>query len=205
MKIWGPGNLTNVRKVLWCAEELDLNYEHVLAGGAFGLTASPQYRALNPNGLVPCIEDGELVLWESNAIVRHLARQYGTAPFAPSDPSAWAAADKWMDWTSLSFSAPFKELFWNLVRSKPETRDEAAIKQGRVQCATLLGIADEALKRTPWLSGDDFGFGDIPLGCIAYAWFNMPIERPDHPALAAWYGRLEQRPAYRKGVMTALT
>lgn len=69
----------------------------------------------------------------------------------------------------------------------------------------MRGIADDALSRTPWLSGDDFGFGDIPLGCIAYAWFSMPIERPDHPALAVWYGQLEQRPAYRKGLMTALT
>lgn len=79
------------------------------------------------------------------------------------------------------------------------------MERGRAQCATLLGIADEAFARTPWLSSDEFGFGGIPLGCIAYARFNMPVEHPDHPALDPWYGRLEQRPAYRKGVTTALT
>lgn len=82
---------------------------------------------------MPCLQDGKLVLWESNVIVRYLARQYGAAPFAPSDPQAWAAADKWMDWTSLSFSAPFKDLFWNLVRTTPETRDNEAVERGRAQ------------------------------------------------------------------------
>lgn len=205
MKIWGRENSTNVRKVLWCAEEIGLGYEHVPAGGAFGVVTSPEYRALNPNGLVPCLEDGPLVLWESNAIVRYLARQYGSGPFAPADAAAWAAADKWMDWTSLSLAAPFRDLFWNMVRNTPETRDEGAMERGRAQCASVLKVADDALAARPWLSGDDFGFGDIPLGCIAYAWFTMPIKRPDLPALADWYDRLTKRPAYRKGVMTPLT
>ncbi|WP_172328192.1 glutathione S-transferase family protein [Mangrovicoccus sp. HB161399] len=205
MKIWGRGNSTNVRKVLWCAEELGLQYEHVPAGGAFGHVSTPEYRALNPNGLVPCLQDGSLVLWESNAIVRYLAREYGADGFAPADARSWAMADQWMDWTSLSFSAPFRDLFWNLVRCTPETRDDAAIERGAPQCAALMAIADDALAETSWLSGAAFGIGDIPLGCIAYAWFNLPIERPSLPALEAWYGRLSERPAYRKAVMTELT
>ena len=205
MKIWGRENSTNVRKVLWCAEELQLRYEHLPAGGAFGVVGSEAYRALNPNGLVPCLEDEALVLWESNAIVRYLARQYGAAPFAPADAQLWAAADKWMDWASFAVAGPFRDLFWNVVRLTPETRDAAAMEAGRLRCAELLSIADAALSKSPWLSGEAFGFGDIPLGCIAYAWFTMPIERPDLPALADWYDRLSQRPAYRKAVMTALT
>lgn len=205
MKIWGRNNSTNVRKVLWCAEEVGLHYELIPAGGAFGIADSSEYRALNPNGLVPCLQDEALVLWESNAIVRYLARQYGVPPFAPPEPRSWAAADKWMDWTSLSFAVPFKDLFWNLVRGTPETRDDAAIERGRAKCAALLSVASDALSQTQWLSGDEFGFGDIPLGCIAYAWFAMPIERPDLPALADWYDRLQQRPAFRKAVMTGLT
>ncbi|WP_138465409.1 glutathione S-transferase family protein [Poseidonocella sp. HB161398] len=205
MKIWGRENSTNVRKALWCAEELGLDYEHVPAGGAFGVVASPDYRALNPNGLVPCLEDGDLVLWESNAIVRYLARAYGTEPFAPADPKLWAKGDKWMDWTSLSFGAPFRDVFWNLVRTAPEARDMAAVETGRQRCAELMGMADAALAREPWLSGAEFGPGDIPLGCIAYAWFNLPIERPAQPALEDWYRRLTERPAYRKAVMTPLT
>ncbi|NIZ09796.1 glutathione S-transferase [Pseudooceanicola sp. HF7] len=205
MKIWGRNNSTNVRKVLWCAEELGLTYEHIPAGGAFGVVTSQEFRALNPNGLVPSLKDGDLVLWESNAIVRYLARQYGTTPFAPSDTRLWAVADKWMDWASLSFAVPFRDLFWNLIRSTPEQRDDVAVKRGLAQCATLMSIADDTLSESEWLSGAEFGFGDIPLGCIAYAWFSMSIERPEHPALEAWYGRLSERPAYRKAVMTGLT
>lgn len=192
MRIWGRDNSTNVRKVLWCAEELGLQYEHIPAGGSFGVVASQEYQALNPNGLVPCLQDGSLALWESNAIVRYLARQYGTGGFAPADERLWAAADKWMDWASLSFAAPFRDLFWNLVRCTPETRDQAAMLRGQEQCARLMAVADRALAGSPFLSG-------------AYAWFNMPIERPGLPSLEAWYGRLTERPAYRKGVMTALT
>ena len=205
MKIWGRENSTNVRKVLWCAEELGLTYEHIPAGGAFGLVASPAYKALNPNGLVPCLEDGDLVLWESNAIVRYLARRYGAEPFAPSDPGLWAMGDKWMDWASLSFAAPFRDVFWNLVRAAPEARDTAAIARGAEDCARLMTMADAALAETPWLSGAAFGIGDIPLGCIAYAWVSLPIERPSLPHLEAWYARLTERPAYRKAVMTPLT
>ncbi|MBF33918.1 MAG: glutathione S-transferase [Hyphomonadaceae bacterium] len=205
MKIWGRDNSTNVRKVRWCAEELGLQYEHVPAGGDFGLVSTPEFLALNPNGLIPCLQDGSLVLWESNAIVRYLARQYGDDEFAPADAGRWAAADKWMDWASLSFAGPFRDLFWNLVRRTPETRDGAAMQRGQEQCAELMKVADDALARQPWLSGETLGIGDIPLGCIAYAWFNMPIERPAMPALEAWYERLSQRQAYRKAVMTALT
>lgn len=205
MEIWGRDNSTNVRKVLWCAEELGLEYEHIPAGGAFGVVSSPAFRALNPNGLVPCLQDGELVLWESNAIVRYLARQYGRAPFASEDPRLWAAADKWMDWTSLSFAGAFRDLFWNLVRCTPEQRDNAALERGKEQCAAFMALADDALRKSPWLSGDAFGFGDIPLGCVAYAWFSLAIDRPNLPSLENWYDRLSHRPAYRKAVMTALT
>ena len=205
MKIWGRGNSTNVRKVLWCAEELGLRYEHIPAGGSFGIVSTAEFQTLNPNGLVPCLQDGALVLWESNAIVRYLARQYGKGSFAPADARIWAAADKWMDWASLSFAVPFRDLFWNVVRCTPETRDETAMLRGQEQCASLMAVADTALAERPWLSGQHLGIGDIPLGCIAYAWFNMPIERPGLPALEAWYDRLSHRAAYRKGVMTALT
>ncbi|MCW2309235.1 glutathione S-transferase family protein [Rhodobium gokarnense] len=205
MKIWGRENSTNVRKVLWCAEEVGLDYEHIPAGGAFGIVGSPEYRALNPNGLVPCLEDDGLVLWESNAIVRYLARRYGEPPFAPADPRQWAAADKWMDWTSLSFAVPFRDLFWNLVRCSAEDRDSAAMERGGEQCAQLMGMADAALEEHPWFSGEDFGIGDIPLGCIAYAWFSMPIDRPGLSRLEGWYVRLSDRPAYQKAVMTPLT
>lgn len=206
MKIWGRVNSTNVRKVLWCAEELGISYEHINAGGVFGVVNDSEYLAMNPNGLVPCLQDGDLVLWESNAIVRYLARQYGGSPFAPvNDAQAWASADKWMDWASQSFAGPFRDVFWNLVRCTAEQRNEDEIKRGVEQGARLLKIVDAALAHKPFLSGAQVGIGDIPLGCMAYAWFSLPIERPNLPNLSQWYERLCQRPAYQKAVMTPLT
>lgn len=205
MKIWGRNNSTNVRKVLWCAEELGLTYERVEAGGAFGVVETAEYQTLNPNGRVPTLQDGDLTLWESNAIVRYLARRYGSLPFAPADPAAWASADKWMDWTSTTLGGPFRDVFWNTLRMTPETRDETALTSGLEACGKLLAIPEAELGKTPFLSGAELGFGDIPLGCIAYGWFEMPIIRPDLPNLSAWYERLKQRPAYRQGVMTPLT
>ncbi len=204
MKIWGRENSTNVRKVLWCAEELGLTYEHINAGGAFGRVNEPAYLAMNPNGLVPCLEDDGFILWESNVIVRYLAAQYGQDHW-PQDARSRAAADKWMDWTSLSLAKPFRDVFWNLVRTPQDQRNMAEVDSGVAQCARLLALADAALKDTPFLSGAQFGMGDIPLGCIAYAWYGMPITRPNLPHLDAWYEGLTQRPAYRKAVMTPLT
>lgn len=205
LTIWGRNNSNNVKKVLWCAEEIGLPYESIPAGGAFGLTADPAYRAMNPNGLVPTIRDGDFVLWESNAIVRYLAARYAPERLVPQAMTTRASADRWMDWTTSSFAAPFRDVFWGTVRTAPDQRDIAAIEAGRQKSAALLAMVDQALAGQPYLSGDAFGMGDIPLGCFAYAWFGMPIERPDLPHLAAWYERLAARPAYRKAVMIPLS
>ena len=205
MKIWGRANSVNVKKVLWCAQELGLSYEHVNAGGAYGLVNDPPFRALNPNGLVPCLEDGDLVLWESNAIVRYLSARYGAGSLYLTDPAARAQGDKWMDWTSFNLAMPFRDVFWNLVRTAPEQRDMALVERSRATCATLLERVDAALAQTPYLSGTAFGMGDIPLGCLAYGWHEMPIERPDLPHFAAWYARVSARPAFRTAVALPLT
>jgi len=206
LKIWGRKNSSNVRKVLWCAEELGLDFESVDAGGAFGLVNEPQYRERNPNGLVPTLEDGELTLWESNAIVRYLCAQYGRDQgWYLDQPRQRAEADKWMDWTTSSLATPFRPLFWGILRTAPEQQDWVAINAAHKACAHLLSIADQALAHQPYLSGQTIGMGDIPLGCFVYAWFEMPIERPDMHHLRAWYERLKARPAYQSAVMTALT
>ncbi len=206
LKVWGRKNSSNVRKVLWCAEELQVPYEAIDAGGAFGLVDEPAYRSKNPNGRVPMLEDGDLVLWESNAIVRYLCARYGAdSAWYAADPATRAGADKWMDWTTSSLADPFKPLFWGLLRTPPERQDWAQIKAAQQACTEVLAVADQALALQPYLSGSEPGMGDIPLGCFIYAWFEMPIERAPMPHLEAWYQRLKQRPAYRKAVMTALT
>lgn len=205
LKIWGRENSVNVKKALWCAEELGLEFEHVNAGGSYGVVDTPEYRALNPNGLVPCLQDDSGVLWESNVIVRYLCASHGAAALCPSDPMRRAQAEKWMDWATSSLAAPFRDVFLNTVRLPADKRNVVQAEAGLRACGERLALADQALARQPYLSGDEFGMGDIPLGCFAYAWFEMPVERPPLPNLHGWYQRLAQRPAYRKRVMLPLT
>jgi len=205
LKIWGRNNSVNVKKVVWCAEEIGVPYERIDAGGQFGVVNEPAYRTLNPNGLIPVLEDGPLVLWESHVIVRYLAAAHDATDLYPTDPAERAKREMWMDWVSASVMEPYRILFWNTVRLAPQDRDPAAAEQGLQSVQRLLAIADQALSEQPYLSGDTFGVGDIPLGCLAYAWFGMPIDRPRMPHLHAWYQRLTERPAYQKSVMVPLT
>ncbi len=203
-KIWGRANSANVKKVLWVAEELGLAYERVDAGGAFGVVNTPEYRAMNPMGLVPVLQDGDLTLFESNVIVRYLAAKYGEGRLWIADPGARAEAEVWMDWNH-AFATPFRDVIFGLIRTPPEKRDLAAIDRGIAECARLYAMADAALAKKPWLSGAEFGIGDVPAGAYVHIWFNLPIERPDHPHLADWYARLLHRPAYAKVVATPLS
>ncbi|WP_281687971.1 glutathione S-transferase family protein [Pseudomonas citronellolis] len=205
LKIWGRKNSSNVRKALWCAEEAGVAYQRIDAGGAFGVVNEPAYRALNPNGVVPTLEDGDFVLWESNAIVRYLAAKYAPDSLYPQDLQQRASAEKWMDWTTSTFAGPFRTVFWGTLRTPPEQRDQAAIDAGIEACVKALAVPEQALGRQPYLSGERFGMGDIPLGSFIYAWFEMPIQRSPMPHLEAWYARLRERPAYRSAVMTELT
>lgn len=204
LKIWGRKNSSNVRKALWCAEEAGLAYERIDAGGAFGLVNEAPYRALNPNGVVPTLDDDGFILWESNTIVRYLAARYAPDLY-PQDLQVRASAEKWMDWATSSFAAPFRTVFWGTLRTPPEQRDAAAIQAAVDTCVSLLAIPEATLAKQPYLTGEQFGMGDIPLGSFIYAWFEMPIERPSQPHLEAWYARLKARPAYRDAVMTELT
>jgi len=205
LKIWGRGNSTNVKKVLWCATELGLDFEPINAGGAFGKVNEAEYRALNPNGLVPCLQDEDLVLWESNAIVRYLAAQYGSAPFYGENAKSRASADKWLDWTTTNVSVPFRPVFWGMVRTPEQNRDFKEISQNIQLVEKALDIVEQTLAVQPYLSGEEFGFGDIALGCFMYAWFNMEITRQPHPHLERWYKALTTRPAYQTAVMIPLT
>lgn len=205
LKIWGRLNSSNVKKVIWIAEEIQLPYQHINLGGSYGGLDDPAYKERNPNGLVPLIEDGETILWESNVIVRYLAAQYGKQDFWIDDPASRAQAEKWMDWASTTSMPDFRDVMMNLIRLPEEQRDQAAAERGVKGLANMMRIANSALEKQNWLSGDKFGIGDIPLGCLIYPWFLFPIEREPLPALEDWYNRLTQRPAYQKSVMIALS
>ena len=166
---------------------------------------SAQYRELNPNGLVPTIDDDGFVLWESHAIVRYLAAKHAAGTLWPEDPKTRADADRWMDWTSSTFWPALRPLFHGLVRTPAGERDAAALEASRRKSAEVLGILDACLESRAFVAGPVFTIGDIALGCGAWRWMALPIERPALPNLARWFDTLAQRPAFRKIVMLPLT
>lgn len=202
LTIWGRLNSHNVKKVAWLAEEIGLPYVRHDVGGAFGMDAA--YRALNPNGLIPTIEDEGLMLWESNAILRYLAARHAPDRFWPADPAIRAQADKWMDW-QFDFADAQRPAFLNLVRCVPENRDDEAIRHSAERTGQLMAILDGELARRAWLSGDAFGIGDIPMGVYAHTWFTLDIERRKRPHVAAWYERLRSRSGFASQVMIPLS
>ena len=198
LKIWGRTNSINVQKVLWCCGELGLAFERVDAGMQFGVNNTPEYKAKNPNALVPMIDDDGFILWESQAIVRYLARKHGLGSLCPSDAKACADADRWMDWNATTVWPNLRPVFWNLVRTEPAKRDMALVATSRKGLAGSMIILDAHLASRAYVSGADFTMGDIPVGVSLHRWFQMDIEREDLPNLAAYYKRLQARPAFAK-------
>jgi len=205
LKIWGRNNSVNVQKVLWCCEEMQIQYQRLDAGGSFGVINTPQYRALNPNGLVPTTEDGPFVLWESNTIVRYLAAKHSAGKLWPEDLKVRAEGDKWMDWQISMFWPSFRPLFWNLVRTPVDQRDEKAIEESRLKTGEILEYLDTHLKNRMYIAGEDLTMGDIPMGCAIWRWMALPIERPVLANLQRWFDTLRERPAYKSVVMLPVT
>ena len=204
LTIWGRVNSVNVKKVLWAADELGLKYERIDAGMQFGVTKTPEYRRMNPNSLVPTIDDDGFVLWESHTIVRYLAAKHGAGTLWPSDLRVRADAERWMDW-AFTFQNAMRDVFWGLVRTPPEKRDAKAIEAGAKRSAELIQVLEPFLEGRPFVAGERFTMGDIPIGCEVQRWMRVPIERPRAPNVEAWFERLRARPAFLRVVDVALT
>lgn len=198
--LWGRLNSHNVKKVAWALIEMDLAFERKDIGGQFGFT--PEYLAMNPNRMIPTIEDGAFSLWESNAILRYLADRY--APdFRSDDPEIRASGDKWMDW-QFHFADAQRDAFLGCVRHGKDGSDPAVARAAAQASAMMLHL-DKELGRRRWLSGDRFGIADIPMGVYAHTFYTIPIERPELPNVGEWYARLRERPGYTSQVMIPLT
>lgn len=205
LKIWGRTNSINVQKVLWTCAELGLPYERIDAGMQFGINNTPEYKALNPNGLVPLINDDGFVLWESHAIVRYLARKHGLGTLCPADAQTAADADRWMEWYSTTLWNHMKPVFWNLIRTPPEKRNMAEVEDNRKKLAAYLEMANAHLAKNEHFAGASFTMADIPHAVLAHRWFNVPIERPPLPHYERWFRAVSQRPGFRQHCAAPLT
>ena len=202
LKIWGRKTSINVQKVMWTIGELGLPHERVDLGGEFGGLDTPAYGALNPNRLVPTIDDNGFILWESNASVRHLAQTYGRGSLSPADEQTYARADSWMDWSLTTLYADIiLTCFLQLVRTAAKDRNAAAVEVAARRAGTNLGILDRQLAGRAFIVGDQLSIADIAVGVLMYRYFNLALARPALPNVEAWYDRLGQRAAYRTHVM----
>jgi glutathione S-transferase len=197
LRILGKPTSINVRKVLWLCAELDLPYELEEWGSGFRATDTPEFRSLNPNGLVPVIRDGDFVLWESNAICRYLASRHGRVDFLPDEASKRAIVEQWMDWQATELNNSWRYAFMALVRRNPAYADSVAIDSGIQAWNRHMGILEMQLSRTgAYVTGSHFTLADIAIGLSVNRWYMTPIGHPDLPAIRAYSERLKQRPGY---------
>jgi glutathione S-transferase len=206
IKVWGRRNSVNVQKVLWCAFELDIDLERIDAGLAYGVNTEDWFLAINPNGKVPLMQDGEFTLWESNSIVRYLSAKHGLGRLCPTDLQARASAERWMDWQLSTLARSPAVAFWNLVRTPEPERNMPAVERAVHETNAAFTILDRHLSKHTYVLGDSFSMADIPLGAIAHRWFALDgIARPDWPGLRRWFTLLSARPGYAKHVMLPLS
>ncbi len=205
LKLWGRVNSSNVQKVLWLCEELNIPYERTEAGMQFGVVNEPAYRTMNPNGRVPTIDDEGFVLWESNAIVRYLAAKHAPNALYPADLKVRADADRWMDWATSTLGGVIVPVFWTLIRTPAEKRDATKLAADVKALGDVMGALEQGLQGRKYVAGDAFSIGDIPVGINTYRFFALDIARPSLPNVEAWYKRLCERPAYQKWIMKPLT
>jgi glutathione S-transferase len=200
LKIWGRMSSINVKKVVWTAQELALDIQRTEAGGLFGVVKTPEYMALNPNSLVPVIEDEDYVLWESNVIVRYLCAKHSSGQMYPTDLRERFDAERWMDWQQTTPNPAGRDAFVQWVRTPAERRDTAAAERSVHAAEPRFAMRDAHLATRSFMAGDRFTMADIPIGCELHRWFGLPpalYARPAWPSLERYFASLRERPAAR--------
>ncbi|MDK3074926.1 glutathione S-transferase N-terminal domain-containing protein [Sedimentitalea sp. JM2-8] len=203
LTIYGRATSSNVQLVMWAVAELGLAHERLDYGHVHGGLDTPGYAAMNPHRRVPTLRDGDLVVWESCAILRYLAARYGDgAAFWPADPAARAPVDMWAEWGKTELAQAFTvPIFWARVRTAAKDRDEAALAEAVTRFNGYLARLGDQLSDRPYVCGDTFSAADIAIGHLLFRWFTIDVPRAVNPAVEAYYQRLTTRPAYRDHVM----
>lgn len=194
LHIWGRLSSINVRKVVWAAQEAGVPFTRTDAGLAFGVVKTPEYLSRNPNAQVPTLQDGELVLWESNVIVRYLCARYAPTLY-PQDLAQRFDAERWMDWQQTTLNRAGGAAFIQWIRTPENQRDHTAIAQSVASMELLLTLLDQHLSQRAYLGGVQFSMADIPVACDIHRWFGLPQPRPTRPHLERWYANILARPA----------
>lgn len=198
LKIHGYAGSINVRKVLWTCVELGLPFERIDWGGGTRPVTDPEFRKLNPVGMIPVLEDGEQLFWESNSIVRYLAAREGRHDLLPHQPAERAQVEKWMDWQVSDFNNSWRYVFQATVRKNPNFQDEKQIAASWEQFCAMVRILDQELARTKaYIGGERFTCADIVIGLSIHRWKSIPLPRPALPAIERYYDLLCEREGFQ--------
>lgn len=199
LRLWGRLSSINVRKVVWAAQELGITLQRTDAGGQFGIVCEPHYLGLNPNGLVPLIEDEDTgtVLWESNPIVRYLCARHAPGDLYPEALRERFLAEQWMDWQQTTLNPAGRDAFIQWVRTPAAQRNDALIAASVAATEPLMDLLDAHLANQPFMAGERFTMADIPVACEVHRWWSLPQDRPARPHLERWYNLVSTRPGAR--------
>lgn len=200
LHIWGRMSSVNVKKVVWTAQELGLDFQRTEAGGQFGVVKTPGYMELNPNSLVPVIDDNGYVLWESNVIVRYLCAKHSPGQMYPTDLRERFDAERWMEWQQTAVNPASRSGFLQLVRTPAAQRNMALLAESNAAVEALMATLDAHLAGRSFMVGERFSMADIPLACEVHRWFGMPQARQSRPNIERWYASISARQT-SKGVL----
>ena len=202
LTIWGRRSSFNLQKVMWLVGELGIKHRHIEAGGQFGGLDTPEFRAMNPHGRVPVIDDNGTIVWESHAILRYLAACYGRGSFWNDDAAERSRVDQWLDWSQTTLQPDFLVgVFWGFYRTPAPQRNLSAIKESISRCSRHFQLLNRLISGQTFMLGNQLSLADISIGTHLYRYFNLEIERPSVPNVEAWYRRLQDRTAYQTHVM----
>ena len=204
IELWGRASSSNVQKVLWCCDELGVEYRRYDVGREFGGNKTAEYLRMNPTGLVPTIRDDDLEIWESNTIMRYLATRYGGDLMYPAEIAARSHVDRWLDWEVGTLAPTIFPVFWGLIRTAPEDRNETAITEAKARLTELFAVLDGHLSKHQYVAGENLTLADCAMGNSAYRWFSFAMERPEFTNLKAWYARISDRPGFRDHIVKPL-
>lgn len=201
MKLFARRTSSNCQKVLWFLGELELSYDFVATGGDAGGLDAPEYRAMNPNGAVPTLLDGDLAVWESHTILRYLAAAHAPERFWVDDPAQRTHIDRWMDWSQDQFDASFMAVFWGYWRTPEADWNDGMIRFQLARCRRYMAVLDQALGDHAYVVGDELSLADIPVGALMYRYANLDVTDDLLPNVARWYASLTEREAFETHVM----
>jgi len=202
LKIYGRHTSYNVQKVLWLADELELNYSHIQTGGKFGGNDSVEFLQMNPLGKVPVLVHGENHVWESNTIVRYLAHCFSNGSWIASTPYERSLEERWMDWSIEKLEPAFFKVFWGFYRTPVNERDESAIRKNANDCELCLLTIEKQLADKRFLIKDEPTVADIAIGIYLHRLWSIDLEIKFPDNVRKWYEELSTRPGYERWVMS---